>query len=417
MARRKDGAAAAPQRAVLGLLGLALVVAFFAGPSLGLSLESAATRVALALAGVLAILAALLWKRFPPFMQAFGTVLAWVVAALLILESGALLASAGDAGEGSGEAEGAGRFRTDWEPYLGSRTIPTGGWTHPPSRPSLRPVPGAAAEGEEAFEVWLLGGDMAWGGAVPDDSTPAAALQRELLARRSGPVRVVCAAQPGYVTTQELIRLSLAVRDGGRPDLVVCLHGYEDVLAAHSTSVAGDPLGMTEMRREESRKLSVADVLAAQTGIGRLLAGLLEDGDDGGIEARSGAMPVEVVAGRTARTALANQELMKAVCGTAGSRAAFFWQPTPWTAQAPLSAAESTLTLTAAEDPEALGELVTEVWDNLDSISASMPGTWMLDGALQGGGELFAGVSTLTGRGSSQVAAAMVDALAGAGLL
>lgn len=417
MARRKAASQGVPQRAVLGVAGLALVVAFFVGPSLGLDLEAAATRVVLVLAGVLLIMAAVLWKRFPPFMQAFGTVLAWLVGAILVLESGALLASAGDSGAASDGPREANGFRTSWEPYLGTRTTPAGGWTYPPRRPSMRSVPGAAPEGEDAFEVWLLGGGMAWGGEMADDSIPAAALQRVLDDRLSVPVRVVCAAQPGYVTTQELIRLSLAVRDGGRPDLVVCLHGYEDVLAAHSTSVAGDPLDMSNSRRQASQKPGVADVLRAHTGLGRLVDGLLEDGGEERIEARAGAMPVEVVAGRTARTALANQELIDAVCGSAGCRAAFFWQPTPWTAQTPVSSAESTLTLTAAEDPEALAELVGEVWSVVDSMSASMPRTWMLDDALQGSGRLFADVSTLTGTGSSRTASAMVEAMARAGLI
>jgi hypothetical protein len=401
----------------LGLLGAALIVVFFAGAGLGMGLTGAPTAVSVLLAGVLLLLAAALWKRFPPFMQAFGAVLAWIVAAFLVIETGALI-TIWQTGDESAETEDTGRFRTSWEPYLGMRTVPAGGWTIAPGVPAMRTVPRAAPDSVNAFEVWLLGGDMAWGGPMDDDSTLAAALQRKLDEHTGRPVRVVCAAQPQYVTTQELLQLALGLRDGGRPDLVVCLHGYDDIISAHTLSVAGDPMAMSRMRGESETGMSAAEALSAYTGAGRLLGQLLAGDEDTGPPApREGSMPPKIMARRITRTAMVNQELIEALCRTRGARAAFFWQPTLWTADRQLTDAEQGLRQTASVRPDRLGELVREVYSRVDSLSVSLSRTWVLEDALTGEGEMFAGPSTLTGRGSERLAAEMVETLERAGLI
>lgn len=418
MARRRDMSRSLIPRALLGLVGIALVFVFFAGSGMGAEITGAPTAVAVLLAGVLLVLAAVLWKRFPPFMRAFGAVLAWIVAAFLLVETGALITLWQTDGEVEQVSE-SGRFRSTREPYLGTRTVPSGGWTISPGAPAMRPVPGAAPDSADAFEIWFLGGDMAWGGPMDDDSTPAAALQRKLAGRVAGPVRVICAAQPRYVTTQELLQLTLGLRDGGDPDLVVCLHGYDDIVSAHSQSVAGDPLDMVDSRLETRAAVSAGRVLADYTGSGRLLRTLF--GGDGREEsvsrASQGSMPPEIMARRVCRTAMVNQELIQALCRGTGARAAFFWQPTPWTAGRQLSEGERGLLAAASTDPEELGTLVTEVYARVDSLAASLPRTWVLEGQLEGEGEMFAGPSTLTGRGSERLAAEMVESLERAGLI
>ncbi len=417
MVRRETMRKAVLPRALLGLLGAALAAIFFGGSSLGVELTGAPTAVAVLLAGVLLLLSALLWKRFPPFMQAFGAVLAWIVAALLLIEAGALI-TLWQADGGSEELRHAGRFRSAWEPYLGTRTTPSGGWSISPGLPAMRPVPGAAADTADALEVWLLGGDMAWGGPVEDDSTPAAALQRHLEARSARPVRVVCAAQPRYVTTQELLQLALGLRDGGKPDVVVCLHGYDDILAAHSLSAAGDPMEMGRMRERIETAVSLSDVLADYTGSGRLTARLFPTGGESEpVASREGSMPPEIMARRVARTAMINQELMEALCRGCGARAAFFWQPTLWTVDRQLSEGERQLLQTASQDPEELQTLATEVYSRVDSLAASLSRTWVLDDALQGEGEMFRGHSTLTGSGSERLVEAMAEAMERSGVI
>ena len=405
-------------RALLGLVGIALVLVFFSGSSLGIELTGAPTAVSVLLAGVLLLLAALLWKRFPPFMQAFGAVLAWIVAAFLLIETGALITLWQTDGEPEQVGE-TGRFRSTREPYLGIRTVPAGGWTISPGVPAMRPVPGSAADSADAFEVWVLGGDMAWGGPMDDDSTPAAALQRRLEGRVDGPVRVICAAQPRYVTTQELLQLALGLRDGGAPDLVICLHGYDDIVSAHCQSVAGDPLDMGDTRLETRASVSASGVLADYTGSGRLLRRLFAgDGDQGPVSGASeGSMPPEIMARRVSRTAMVNQELMEALCLGSGARAAFFWQPTLWTVDRQLSEAERGMMHRASTDHEMLGTLVTEVYTRIDSLAESLPRTWVLEGGLEEEGEMFAGPSTLTGSGSELLAAEMVEALERVGLI
>lgn len=416
MARRSGAGGGLPTRTVLGALGLGMLAVFFAGGTLGIEVASAPTGVVALLAGVILVLAAVLWERFPPFMQAFGAVLAWIVAFVFVLEAGALLVLSGTDDSPEIRDDGPGRFRSSWDPYLGTRTVPYGGWVPSPAMPAMRPVPGVPPDSLEAFEVWLLGGDMAWSGPLSDDSTVAAALQRQLDGRMTQPVRVVCAAQPGYVTTQELIQLALGLRDGGRPDLVVCLHGYDDILSAHSSSVTGDPLRMTRMRQEAADQFTLGDLIETSTGLGKLVRDIARGEEEEEDLSSHGGIPPEVMAGRTVRTALANQGLISAMAGEHGARTAFFWQPVESGSRVETSERQD-LREIAATDGELLAELVESVYARMDTISTELPGTWVVRASQLGGGELFIDKGVLTGSAAEALAELMADRLAEAGLI
>ncbi|MEO7360632.1 MAG: SGNH/GDSL hydrolase family protein [Gemmatimonadaceae bacterium] len=102
----------------------------------------------------------------------------------------------------------------------------------------LRATPGAnCAPG--SYLVYALGGSTMWGTGAPDSGTIAAYLQRGFAQRVQRPVCVVNFGESAYVVTQGLIGLSLALRAGARPDLVISYDGVNDVFAAYQSGHAG----------------------------------------------------------------------------------------------------------------------------------------------------------------------------------
>jgi len=79
-----------------------------------------------------------------------------------------------------------------------------------------------------AREVLLFGGSSMWGLTVRDSSTIASLLARELVHRGVDDVRVVNDAQPGFVSSQELATLMLALAHGEHPAALVFMNGYND---------------------------------------------------------------------------------------------------------------------------------------------------------------------------------------------
>ena len=95
-------------------------------------------------------------------------------------------------------------------------------------------------------EVWVFGGSSIWGTGVPDSLTLPSLLAAEL-AERGGNYRVVNFGESGYVSTQSLVALALALRERPAPDVVVFVEGANDVYAAYQTGTAGTP--QNEFRR------------------------------------------------------------------------------------------------------------------------------------------------------------------------
>ena len=81
----------------------------------------------------------------------------------------------------------------------------------------------------------MFGGSAMWGWGAPDWGTIPAYLQTELERAGDRPVCVVNYAENGFVSTQNVIQLSLLLAAGDVPDVVVFYDGVNDVLAARQT--------------------------------------------------------------------------------------------------------------------------------------------------------------------------------------
>jgi hypothetical protein len=156
--------------------------------------------------------------------------------------------------------------RTVWQPYVHWRSAPLEGKYINVAEDGLRrtlqaEVPRSSASDSKRL-IWLFGGSVAWGWTARDEHTIASELARELAAAGHA-VEVVNYGQVGYVSTQEVLTLQGELRRGGRPDVAIFLHGYNDLMAALQEGVAGLP--QNESNRRAEFNVGLPGALAAET--------------------------------------------------------------------------------------------------------------------------------------------------------
>jgi lysophospholipase L1-like esterase len=178
------------------------------------------------------------------------------------------------------------RVVVGWEPYVLWRSRPFQGRLITVDPDGLRHVanrrPPSAAPGSEPLRVWMFGGSTTWGFHCRDGHTIPDAVARGL--QEAGvDAEVVNFGQIGYVTTQEVISLELALRERKPPDLVVFLDGFNDTFAAFSEGEAGVPMNEANRKREFNITKETGPFVAkalfaglAKTGTGRFLLAVHE---------------------------------------------------------------------------------------------------------------------------------------------
>jgi hypothetical protein len=94
-----------------------------------------------------------------------------------------------------------------------------------------------------AAKVFFFGGSTMWGVGQRDDHTiPAEAARRlQTLAGPGARIEVTNYGETGYIETQGMLELMLALRAGARPDVVVFYDGINDVGTAVQFGRAGIP--------------------------------------------------------------------------------------------------------------------------------------------------------------------------------
>ncbi len=92
------------------------------------------------------------------------------------------------------------------------------------------------------LRVILYGGSALWGVGLRDQDTIASYLAKELHERLDVDVVVESAAQIGYTSTQELLSLTLSLRNEEPVDLVIFLDGVNEAITAFQRGEAGLPL-------------------------------------------------------------------------------------------------------------------------------------------------------------------------------
>lgn len=231
-----------------------------------------------------------------------------------------------------------------WEPYTY--------WRGAASRNALVTVDSTGrrrtwappAPAPDAPRVAMTGGSAVWGMCVRDDETIPSWLARRL-ADSGTPARVENHAQIGWVTTQSLVDLTLDLRDGRAPRVVVFYDGWNDIVAALSEGRPGIPLNEANREREfdllkrpgQMRLYSLGNPM--NSAFGRLATtlrrrlihppppSLVSPGWRAAFGADTSEATLERVAREVVRVYEWNVGLTEELARSHGFRALFYWQP------------------------------------------------------------------------------------------
>jgi len=193
------------------------------------------------------------------------------------------------------------------------------------------------------LKVFMFGGSTMWGLGAGDDSTIPSIFAEE--AKNKGiNCEVVNFGQYAYVSTQEVIELTLQLQKGNIPDVVIFYDGVNDTFGGFQLSVPGLP--HDEIRREKEFCLlerKELQSLAAQSAIRQLstmrfLHGVLEKSGLRGdnvqpihLEYEKAISDKGALAHGVVGTYLNNIKLVQTLSQSYGFRSLFYWQPVIYT--------------------------------------------------------------------------------------
>ncbi|MEM8929721.1 MAG: SGNH/GDSL hydrolase family protein [Acidobacteriota bacterium] len=310
-----------------------------------------------------------------------------------------------------------------YQPFVTWRRGPYRGETITIDDDGFRVVPGARCDAPDAFRVDALGGSTMWGWGSPDDGTIPAHLQRLLSEHLDRPVCVRNLGETAYVSSQELVQWTLALRDDHatgrpRPDLAIFYDGVNDALAAHQAGRAGTHQNLAEVvGRLDAPRRPLA------TALGRLE---IVRSVRRWLPAAAPTHPATTASGDLAREVVASylgvvDTATRLAAGTSRTRVAFFWQPVLGVGDKPLTADERALVdgvLDWAQDPNPTPiDFFRQVYD--EAAKVDDPRVIDLRDAFDATDELvwIDPWGHVTPTGNAIVARRMVDALAAVDIL
>jgi lysophospholipase L1-like esterase len=228
----------------------------------------------------------------------------------------------------------------DWQPYVNYRQRPFRGETITVLPGGVRATWNATPPNDaKPFRIWILGGSSAWGLGARDDFTLPSLLSKEL-SKLNLAVEVTNFGEIGYVSTQEYIWLSLKLREGNRPDLVILYSGANDILSALQNGLAGWP--QNESKREasfEAQRNPARVVVAGARGLveasalNRLASALAARLRGGPVQIagdpawKHPRLSDDALAESVLNTYAANCRLVEALGEAYGFQVLFYWQP------------------------------------------------------------------------------------------
>ncbi len=220
-----------------------------------------------------------------------------------------------------------------WEPFLyWRRRLVTGDYVNVDARGLRRTViPGTSDS--IVGTVFFLGGSTMWGTGQRDAYTIPSLVSRHLDSAGWRGLDIVNYGESGYVFTQEVIQLMVALRDGARPDVVVFYDGINDLAAGLMNDRGGLPQNESRRALEFSigRLLSLRgwremqDVLASGVARYRHPLGLTAD-----TLLRSDHAASDL-AQRVVESYASTSAVVEALAQRYDFRVVYVWQPTPGT--------------------------------------------------------------------------------------
>jgi lysophospholipase L1-like esterase len=233
-----------------------------------------------------------------------------------------------------------------WQPYVYWRRQPFAGQYINIDDDGLRRTWSPGSEGRESVRIFMFGGSTLWGRGARDEFTVPSLVARRLAEEAEGAFAVTNFGEAGYVNTQEMIALTLELRDGNVPDIVVFYDGANDVFAAYQAHEAGVP--QNEFRRRldfESFETAFALRVANRLSSVALLRRLFGSPADSAVWSRLGLTDVETreLAGATVSKYKGNLRQINALADAHGFQVLYFWQPVIWTKAPPTAHEEKIL--------------------------------------------------------------------------
>ncbi|MBI3790199.1 MAG: SGNH/GDSL hydrolase family protein [Gemmatimonadetes bacterium] len=269
-----------------------------------------------------------------------------------------------------------------WQPYVYWRRKPDfrGRYVNVDSA-ARRVTPQPRVPATPAARVFLFGGSTMWGTGQRDSATIAAEVARRLqpLAGVGARIEVTNFGENGWVSTQGMIALQLALRAGARPDVVLFYDGINDVAATVQWGQAG--VSQNEFKRErefafgramdhEVSTRSALDDLRALP----LLAGevLHQSAFIGWVKSlaprrQPAFIAADSAADRTVAVYAETARMVEALGARYGFTPVFVWQPTPQSTGKVLTKFESRLLVDGDKDA---------YWRRLHEVHALVPARW-----------------------------------------
>jgi hypothetical protein len=136
----------------------------------------------------------------------------------------------------------------DYHPFIGWRKKEFEGKHVNVSADGIRKTWNPEFENREEVEtVYVFGGSATWGFGSRDDFTIPSLLSKKLNESKKT-YSVVNYGEAAYTLTQEIIHLTLLLKNGERPDHVIFYDGINEVLSAYENGVAGSIYNLHEMK-------------------------------------------------------------------------------------------------------------------------------------------------------------------------
>ena len=312
--------------------------------------------------------------------------------------------------------EEAERFNVTWHPYVYWRLAPlTGRCINVDARgirKTWRPPP--PKEGREATRrIYMFGGSTLWGTYARDAFTIPSLVARILYEEHGIRAEITNFGESGYVSTQEVIALLLALRSGPPPDAVVFYDGVNDLFSAFQNGRAGLP--QQEWHRRWEFKL-----LDDLGGLAKVFLGVFERSALNRvilkrrvwdrIPPHGPPIAPEVLAREAMEIYLGNLRIVRALGVRLGFSPLFYWQPVVFSRKNPTPYERNEARKMAAVAPcYRAGYRMAKTLPDL----ARIPEFHDLSGILDGGGKtLYVDFCHTTEEGGARVARRMAEDLA-----
>lgn len=195
----------------------------------------------------------------------------------------------------------------------------------------------------DAKTIWAFGSSTLWGTGVMDDQTIPSILSREY-SRSIGPVCVTNFSEAGWMSTQNLIQLELALKEAAHPpDLVVFLDGYADVFPVYESGEADVHMDLENVRNilEAGNRSSFSYL--KETGTYRLITiamNKVAQLTQGSSPKSQSPRNLDHLAELIVRNYLQNLKLVDSLSTGYGFKYVAFWGPVLYVGNKPLSGFE-----------------------------------------------------------------------------